>query len=278
MIAFFLLFIANSFVEIGTTIGKDQTQKRQHSIYTMGFLNLLWSTVFFLFFAFFVRQGFFFSLASLPTFIPRVILEIVQAHFTVLAIKHASRSTFSFIRVLTIPLLLIVDLILGYRLNPHQILGIVIIAVALILLLVRRSLKTKGIFFVLFTAVNAVITLSLYKYDITHFNSVEAEQSLALSVVTAYFMIMALLVAKENPLRFLAKPIFLTQSLLNGAGDVIISFSYLFAPASVITTIKRSISVLFSVMSGHFYFGEKYLMLKILAFILVAGGLLLLVF
>jgi len=278
MIAFFLVFVSRLFDEIGTSIGKHQAQLKQESIYTMGFLKMLWGTIFFLCIAFFIRKDFIFSLASLPTFGPRLILEIIQYHVTLKAIVTATRSTYGFIRILTIPLLLVTDIILGYTLGFNQILGIGVIVVALIILFLRNGLKSKGKGLVLFTAINAVATISLFKYDITNFNSVEAEQSIVLAVLMVYMFVMAVIVAKENPLKFLKQPIFLSQSLSGGMSDVVMSFTYLFAPASVITTLKRALSIFFATISGHVYFHEKKLALKLVMFFLISIGLLLLVF
>ena len=145
MIVFFLTFVANLFDETGTSIGKHEAQLKKESLYTMGFLNLLWGTLFFLCFAFFIRKGFIFSLASLPTFVPRLILEVFQAHITLRATIAATRSTFSFIRILTIPLLLLTDITLGYTIGFNQIIGIIIIVIALAVLMFNHGLKTKGL-------------------------------------------------------------------------------------------------------------------------------------
>lgn len=97
----------------------------------------------------------------------------------------ADRSTYGFLRVLTIPLLLLVDLALGYSLSQGQIVGVSILTLSVLLLLLNHGLRTKGIGFVLLSAVNAVVTLSLFKYDITHFNSVEVEQGITQLVLLA---------------------------------------------------------------------------------------------
>ena len=277
IIAFLLSLVAQLFGEVGTAIGKKQVTVRRETIYTMGFLDLFWGTIFFLAFAFFIRGEFIFSLAAWPTFSLRVILEIVQAHVTILAIVYAARSTFSFVRILTIPLLLLTDIILGYAITFNQVIGISLLVLALVLLLLNQGLKTKGVWYVLFTAVNAVVTLSLFKYNISHFNSVEAEQSLVMIFLLVYFGLMSFFVVKENPFRFFKKPLFLGQSLASGLGTVLGSFVYALAPASVITTFTRAGAVLSAVLSGRLYFQEKKFGLKIFAFFLVLLGLIFLV-
>lgn len=269
--------IATLFHEIADSIGKRKVAERGESIYTMGFLNMLWGALF-LFAIALIRGEFVFAAASLPTFGIRVLLEIAQIHAGLLAITRADRSTFSFLRILTIPLLLLIDVILGYEIGPFAVIGIALIVASFVFLFMNHGLRKKGAGWVLFSAVNAAATISLYKYDITHFNSVEAEQGIVMLILMTYLLGMALFVARENPLVFFRKPVFLAQSLSSGVGSVILSFAYLLAPASVITTAKRSFDVLWATVSGNVYFHEKKLFIKIASLSLVVVGLALLVF
>ena len=124
----------------------------------------------------------------------------------------------------------------------------------------------------LFTAVNAVATLSLYKYDITHFNSVETEQVLVQLVLLIYFFVLAVVVARENPFTFLRKRAFIAQASASGLATSFTSYAYIFAPASIITAALRASAVLFSVVSGEYYFKEKRLLLKISAVCGILAG------
>ena len=277
MFGLILTLAATLFHEIGTSIGKTEVRDHKESIYTMGFLSLLWGTII-LFALAFIKQEFYFNPESLPTFGIRAILEIAQMHIGILAAVRAERSAVGFIMVGTIPIILAIDVILGYEIAVTQIAGIVIIVCALLFLLLNHGIRTKGLGYILFITVNAAATISLYKYDITHFkNSVEAEQGIILLILMAYFFIMALFVARENPVRLLRQPIFFLQSFSMGASTVLVSFAYLFAPASVITTAKRSFAVVWAILSGNIYFHEKQILVKIISFILIAVGLVFLV-
>lgn len=272
-----LLTLAGSFLqEVSAAIGKKGVEKRLESIYTMGFLNTLWSAVLYLFLIIVVRQQFVFSFASLPTLGPRLLLEILQADLYVRALAIADRSTFSFVRTLTIPLLLGVDFFLGYHLSVPQIIGMGLIAVTLLIIFGSRGMEKVGIGLVLLTALNAVVTLSFFKYDITYFNSVETEQFLVTVAALVYFFIAAYFRSKENPFLFFRKPIFLVQSISDGAGGIVQSFAYAFAPASVILAAARSSAVLWSVLSGNRYFREQHLLLKIGLLLITMAGLVLL--
>ncbi len=225
----------------------------------------------------FSRHSMIFSMESLPTFLLRAFLEILQVHITILAIVKADRSDFGLIRTLTIPFLLIVDIALGYVITTKQLFGITFIFIAIALLLSVEHLRTKGLWLLIGSALNAVITISLYKYNISHFNSVEAEQSLISLFVMVYLFFCAMMIYKEDPFRFIRKPIFMVQTVTSGLASVIVSYAYLFAPATIITTATRSFSVFFSLLSGKIYFKESNIVAKAFVFSLMAVGLILLV-
>ena len=129
----------------------------------------------------------------------------------------------------------------------------------------------------LFTTVNAVATISLFKYNITHFNSVETEQIIVTSILMIYMLMMASFIKKEHPIQFLKKPMFFLQSFSAGLATVPMGFAYTFAPASIILTGKRSLALMWAMLFGSFYFKEKKLLIKISSFILITIGLVFLV-
>src|SRR5690606_12002348 len=116
-------------------------------------------------------------------------------------IVKADRSTFSFLRLLTIPLLLVVDIVLLYAISVTQIAGIAVILVALAILLYAHKKARKYAGLVVVTALVSVVTISLYKYDISHFNSVVAEQSIFYVIMLVFFGIMAKYRHNENVFR-----------------------------------------------------------------------------
>ncbi|MFH1430184.1 MAG: hypothetical protein ABIG71_01510 [Candidatus Uhrbacteria bacterium] len=278
MLGILLTISSTLFGETSNVIGKAKVLKHQESVYTMGFLNVCWVTLAFFCIAIVVPGSFVFSAVALPTYGLRMILEVVQAHVTVRAITVSSRSAFGFLRIITIPLLLITDIVIGYDLHTFQLIGMGVIIVALAFLLLNHGVERKGAGLVLFSAVNAVATISLYKYHISHFNSVIGEQLPILIVLALYFFITARVCAKENPLQYLRQPVYLLQSAGNGIAAGLGSFAMLFAPASVILTAKRSSSILWSILSGNIYFHERHFIVKLIGFVILACGLILLAF
>ena len=276
MFGIILSGISAFFAEIASSIGKRKVEKHEISVYTMAFLNMFWGALVFFLIAIFIRKNFQFSIESLPTFSIRAILELAQMHFSYFALAVADRSAFGFVRTGTIPLLLIIDIVLGYAITIFHIIGIFIIAIGFMILFLNHGIRKKGLGFIIFTTINAAVTISLFKYNITNFNSVEAEQGLITVILMIYFFIMAYYTAKENPLSFFKKPIFLTQSVVSGISSVISSFAYIFAPSSIITAARRSFDVLLSIVCGNVYFNEKHLGIKIFAMFFVVSGIIVL--
>lgn len=276
MFGILLSSLGSLFDEVSASIGKFEMAHRKESLYTTAFLDLFFG-VSILFVVVLVNpNSFIFSMASLPTFGIRAVLEVFQVFFTLLAVMKADRSTLSFIRIGTIPLLFAVDMFLGYSIGSSQMFGLGVIVSGLFFLFMNRSIDKKNIGYAIFTSINAVFTISLYKYDISHFNSVVGEQL----VMGAFLAILSLAAAfyftKENPFRFLMKPVFLLQSATSGLSGTLTSFAYGFGPASVILAATRSSSVLCAIVSGNHYFHEKHVILRLAIFAVLAGGLVLL--
>lgn len=241
--------------EINASIAKKEIASRKESIYTWGFLNAsLASVIYALIGA--AAGSFYLDPASFPTLGLRIFLEFIQAHLTLVAVTSSERSTFSFLRVLTLPLLFAADFFLGYSLGYGQIAGIVLTVGIILLLFINNSLSRKGLWPIIITTIIPVITISLYKYHITNFNSVAGEQVVVTLFLAGYFLLFAQLKTKENPIAFLKKPIFVLQSGAEGLGAALEAFAYQFGPASVILTVKRSTAVIWSILSGHQYFHE----------------------
>lgn len=242
--------------EISSSIIKFETDHHKESIYTAGFINMIFGISAFAFIAFF-RNSFVFSLASLPTFITKTVLEILQAWATMNAIQKVDRSSYAFIRNLTIPLLLIVDYLVGFALQPAQLVGIIIIFAIFGIIMFFHIINFRAIGYSLFTAVNAVATISLFKYNVTNFNSVEGEQILTSLVLLSYFFLAAQFFAKENPFAFLTHKLFLGQGVFHGASSILGSFAVALGNPGIATAAGRASAVLAGIISGHNYFQEK---------------------
>ena len=241
--------------EISASIIKFETDHHKESIYTAGFINMLLGTAAFLLLASF-RGSFVFAAASLPTFIPRAVLEIIQAQMSMLALMKSDRSTYVFLRNLTIPFLLIVDLFLGFSVSSYQWIGITVIFGIFAIVVWYHVLNFRGAFYPIFTAVNAVATISLFKYNITYFNSVEGDQIVMSSILIIYFFLAAKIFRNENPLRFLKNKLFLGQGIFHAIASIFGSFAFFLGNPGIAVTAERASAVLAGIISGHNYFQE----------------------
>jgi hypothetical protein len=277
MIGIFLQALASFFGELSGSLGKWIVKKHVESIYTIGFQNSLVSFALFLGVAVIRQDTFRLDPASFPTLALLIILAIAQAYGTLKAMSLASRGTFNFIRTGTMPLLLVIDLLIGINLTGHQIAGIIVVMCALLFLFLNHGIEKKGAVLTALTALNAAACISLYKWHVTVWNSVVAEQMVLIGAQMIFFLFGALWITKENPFRLLRKQLPFLQSASH-AGDAFIgSFAYLFAPASVILAATRSFAVLWGIIFGNRVFHEKGLALKIVTFVLITIGVFLMV-
>src|SRR3989338_5243900 len=276
MFGIILVTIGTIFDEIASSSGKWNVKHKTEGIYTFGFLNYFWISILFLILVF-VRGEFIFNMQSLPLLGVLLVLEIAQTYASLHAIVESERSTLGFLMVGTVPLLLVVDMFLGYTIPLGNIVGVSLIVLSLLFLFINHGLSKKGIGYVLFSTVNSVATLSIFKYLITHYNAVESQQLIA-HVVLAFFLFgMAVWKDNVNPLTLIFRKKFLFQSVSRSVAVALMSFAYLYAPASIIAGARRGSSALVSVISGEKYFHEKHILVKIVSFCLMVGGLVFLV-
>jgi hypothetical protein len=279
MIALFLITIGLFFEESSTAIGKRAVANKLETIFSYGFLNLFWTLIFYMLAVLLLHRSFYFNPHSLPFFIPRSILDITLSYLGVRAIAAADRSTYAFLRLISIPLLLMIDIILGYHISPLEIIGMMLIFVSLVFLIGHHTINKKGSGLVIATALIAPITLSLYKYDITHYNSVAAEQSLLTMAELAFFTVAAWYHGREKTWNYLLKEKPELQSMLQGLGSTLVAYSYAYVPASIALTFNRLMATVWAIIFGNVYFHEKKLRQKLagygvmlLALILIAVG------
>lgn len=261
------------FEEAASSIGKLAVKLKIESPYSMGVVTNFWNVVLFLSLTLvkWPEQ----KISIWTTLIIRIVLETILGYITVNAITRSSRSTFSFIRSGTIPLLLIVDFILGYRIDLPQLVGIALISICLFILFANHGLDKKGLSYVLASTFLAVATISLFKYDINHGNSLELEQSLIGFSTLIFFLIMAKR-TKAKLYKLIKEPLVLAQAATQALAAAFGTYGLSLIPPSVHIAASRSTTMIAAVSSGKLVFHEKRLGIKILALIFCVIGILLL--
>jgi hypothetical protein len=258
-----LILVATLLNEVENVVDKKQFAKHHLTHYTVGFLTTFWSFLFFVGIQYF-GSGFEFSTDSLPTLIPRIILEILLGTLAIRGMLAANLSTTSLVRLLTIPGLLLVDYLVGYELQSSQLLGMILIFVAMLILTVNNKIKKDGIGLLTLGALIAVATTSLFKYNIENFNSVATEQSIVLFAYLFYFGLQMMRNA-EYPIKTLRKVWAEEISLFAGFATVLNSFALSLLPPSLMLTFKRSGSMGWSLVLGQKVFHEHHIIRKIIA-------------
>lgn len=272
-----LVLLSSGFEEAGSSVGKQLVNSKKQSIYSLGFFSSVVVVIIFGILLLFGKSVWVFSLASLPTFLIRLVLEIIQSQVTVLAIVKTDRSTYNFVRSATIPLLLIADLFLGYYIKNTQVVGLAVICLTLLIVFFNKKINKQGFGYITFCAINAVATISLYKYNITYYNSIAAEQLLICGAIAIYFYLLLIFKAKESLVGLLKQRLALIQGISFGLASVIEGFAYLYGPASIILCAKRSGAALWGALAGRIYFKEQNLVLKLVLVLGIVAGLVLLV-
>src|SRR3989344_3702490 len=151
-----------------------------------------------------------------------------------------------------------------------------IIQITLSMTLKLKVLNMRGAGISALMAANAVITISLFKYNTAHFNSVEIEQALIYGVLAIYLWWLWKREHHNLLLENRTKKIIVSQSIIHSLASVFVSFAVSLGTPAVITTATRASGVLAGIGSGVNYFKERGLFGKLLMSILLIGGLVLL--
>ena len=269
----FILWLVGTFFEESTnSITKKQTLK--YNIYQVWIIISFFSLVFFLIYAIikilFLDKEIYINSNSYLLLAIRVCFEILQSYFTIIAINKSDRSTFSIIRIITIPLLIISDLILWYHFSILSLVWLWILLIAFVIIwFSKNKINFNWWKYALFTAINAVITISLFKYSITiYWNSVEFDQFVVILSILIFYAFFLIKNKSKIPNIFKDK-LFLIQWVSMWISTILISFSYLFLNASIATAIKRWWEMFWSILFWYRIFGEKNLKFKLIMAIII---------
>ncbi|MFA6429452.1 MAG: DMT family transporter [Patescibacteria group bacterium] len=262
MFGVFLLLFGTLCEEVSLTIGKFAVRRRMEGVNTIGFVNSFQAIPFLLvpFFLYASERSLVVSHLGLVLFL--TILNVAQSFLTVHALSRASRTTFGFVRTGTIPLVLLFDALLGYNVSFQRIAGILIITATMFLLYKNHGIERRGIWWAIFSAVNGAITTTIFKYLVSHGNGVAAVSLISYASM-AFVMFLVATRAKERPFFHARKPLVLAQSAALGIASIVENYAFLFLQASVVMALKRSLSVVWSIVSGREYFHERHLWTKI---------------
>lgn len=253
-----LLILGGSFFdELSNSTGKSQAMMGRESLFTFGFIRSIWALFILAGMTILGISAFTFDPQSIPTVLIRLCLEIILTGVVVKAIVTADRTTSTIFSSLTVPFLLIADIVFGYVDNFITVAAVALAIIGVLSVgLFDKKINKKGIGYVLFASLLAVVTTQLYKYNI-QFNSVAAEQLISVGAVSSFYFA-AGLIRQKYFLRSLFNRRLVAQSLSSGAGTVLFSFSIYYLPPSLMIAAKRVARMLWAQVSGRYYFHEHY--------------------
>ena len=264
---FLLIFIGCFFNEIKGSISKRSLQK--FSIYSVWAILSIFGLSIFIWIlicqTLIFQKELSYSIYSLPFTLLRITLEIILFQLGLLATKYCDRSTYTLVRSFTIPLLLVIDLILGYSIGMYQFIGLGIITLSFIFFNVfHKTLNFTGWKYALAFAVVASFTTTLYKYNITFFeNSVVIEWILLAFILTCFFLYKDYVHSKLQSLSLIRRKRFLLQWFSSAIAEIFISYAYIYVNASVGIAIKRWASVIWGIIFWKLFFDEEKFIRKL---------------
>jgi drug/metabolite transporter (DMT)-like permease len=275
LFAIILILGGSILSEVSSSLGKYTVNHKVVGLFSLGFFNCVIGFGLFAGMIAFQPDAWKFSMASLPILAVRVVLDCLQLFWTLKATAAATRGTFGLVRSATIPLVLMIDLLLGYTLGPWMLVGMGLIFSTLVVLAALGDLDGKGMKYLALSAVNAAITISLFKFNITHYNSVATEQVIVLFCMSLVFLILAR-IKRESVIKTFRHPLLAAEGVSLGGAGLLDSFAYTFIPASVAVTMIRALSVFWSIVFGKAYFKETHFVPKLAGCIVIVLGIILL--
>lgn len=273
MFGLFLIWTGALFEEISSVAGKKELVSKKEDVAVFGFLQTFVLLIVFFAISQLMPDGFVFSWESLPTLSIRIALEILQCYAAIMALKLADRTSFGFVRSGTIPLLLVVDILVGYTVTMFQIIGVMALFVIIAFVFKERVIKKDGLKYLVTCTLLPVMTVSLYKYNITYFNSFAAETTIVMTALTIFWAIVNFY-HKHSPWKHLKDPQIMVQLAGAAIGSILINIAFVTTIPSVLIAVKRASSVFWSTFSGIIIFREKKAVTKVC----IAGVLLVVIF
>lgn len=275
MLGILFMLLGSLLAETSASASKLSLKARTLTILDTALILIVAGLIPFLAIAAFSPSAFVFDVRSLPTLTLRILIELPLIALTGFALMRAERSTFTLIRTLTIPLLLIVDFALAYPLSLQQALGAGMVTVAIIAS-ARGKISRSGMLLCAISAVMATAAISLYKLDL-RYNSVVAEQIIVLLFTFAGLSIAKVALHESLPTTALRHSKKTQLSMIASAGAHVFeafAFKYIVGTA-IIVAVKRGMAVLFSLLSGKAVFREEHFGERLLLASTIIGGIVL---
>ena len=189
--------------------------------------------------------------------------SLLYYYFLTNAINKSDRSTMSLLSVLIIPMLLITDILLWYNVNMYHIIGVIFMLIIIIYSSWNGSINTKWIFWIIWLQLILTIWVTIYKYMITYYSSVEAISIIDAFITMVFFLWVIVIKLWFNWVKQCFEYNNIKIWINSSIWEIIALFSYLFWPASIVTAIRQIFRMFWWIVFGKYLFNEENFWKKI---------------
>jgi len=185
------------------------------------------------------------SLLSFSLLVFQVFGAVIFCSLSNKAIQHADRSTFSIMSTMSIPLLLLSDIVFGYGVTTWQIIGVLVLVVMLGYVVFKGDFSTKGMKYIIISNLISLGTITAFKYSTSHFGSTELVNFYNAVFAGALFFIIISRTKGWKGIRSVFKFKYLGFAILYGIGGVLSAAAYKYMIASMLIALKRFFAMMF---------------------------------
>lgn len=262
------------FVEQSTSMKKKLKDELDH--YQLSLLTVMAMALFSVFSVVIAwNMGVTLSVMSVSLFVSQIFLSLFYYPILNKAIHQAERSTFSILGCMTLPILLVSDIMLGYGVNAYKILGIIVISVVVVYILATKTLSLRWCKDIVLANWIYMLMMIAFKYSTYHFASTEMV-NLLITLPTALLFIPIVLKKRwKNWLKQTFSPKYFWIAGLYGVGWVLIAESYKTLIASSVMLFKQFFAMIFGLITGKLLFHEWRLYKKIIFVVSLGVGIVL---
>lgn len=212
------------------------------------------------------------TLVSFLLLIFQILGAVIFSSLSNKAIHHAERSTFSVMSTMSIPLLLLSDIVFGYGVTIWQIIGVSVLVIMLSYAIFKGDFSTKGMKYIIASNIVSLGTTIAFKYSTSHFGSTELVNFYNAIFAGLLFFIIVSRTKGWKGIKNTFKSKYLGFAMLYGVGGVLSAAAYKYMIASMVIALKRFFAMMFGVITWKLFFHEKNTLKKLSVASIVGVG------
>ncbi|MDR3168913.1 MAG: hypothetical protein LBU27_04055 [Candidatus Peribacteria bacterium] len=197
------------------------------------------------------------TLGSFLLVVFQILAGVLFSEISNKAVHQADRSTFSVMSTISIPLLLISDIVLGYDVSWRQIAGVIILVMMLGYTVFTGDFSKKGIKYIITSNLISMGTIIAFKYTTTYYASTELMNFYNAGGMSLLFLVIVGRTKGRHGIQQILRPKYLGFASLYAVGSVLCAAAYKYMIASMVIALKRFFSMMFGILTGKLFFHEE---------------------